>query len=106
MVEDNVPNRRRKKMLHHGYSRTPTYQAWKSMLKRCLTTSNKKYPDYGGRGITVCQRWIDSFLNFLADMGERPSAKHTLERSDNDKGYEPGNVIWATMKVQSRNKLD
>lgn len=73
------------------------------MMKRCYATTSRKFPDYGGRGILVCQRWHE-FVNFFHDLGPKPSAKHTLERQDNEKAYEPGNAIWATMKAQSRNK--
>jgi len=71
------------------------------MLSRCTSPTKREFPDYGGRGITVCVRWME-FPNFLADMGERPAGM-TLDRIDNDKGYEPGNCRWATPKEQSRN---
>jgi hypothetical protein len=73
------------------------------MKDRCETPSNRSYPDYGGRGIRVCERW-HTFENFLADMGERPSDKHQLDRIDNDGNYEPGNVRWATKQEQMRNR--
>lgn len=73
---------------------------WSGMLKRCRGTN--KY--YGGRGISVCNRWRESFSNFLSDMGRRPSPKHSLDRIDNNKGYFPQNCRWATPQEQARNK--
>jgi hypothetical protein len=74
------------------------------MRARCLTPDNKDFPRWGGRGITVCKRW-DSFENFLADMGKRPTRAHSLDRYPDNKGnYEPGNCRWATMREQSNNR--
>jgi hypothetical protein len=86
----------------HGWSHTPVYETWIRMHKRCYKTSCKDYHRYGGRGIEVCQRWHE-FENFLADMGDRPSAKHSIERLDNDGNYDPSNCCWATRKEQGRN---
>jgi len=74
------------------------------MRQRCENPGNKSYPDYGGRGITVCEAWRASFEAFLADMGERPSRQHSIERNDNDRGYEPGNCRWALPTEQARNR--
>ena len=87
----------------HGMATTPTYRAWINMRRRCLKPTNHAYADYGGRGIAVCERWVNSFPNFLEDMGPRPSEKHSLDRTDNDKGYEKANCRWATMKEQLNN---
>lgn len=89
----------------HGMEGTPTYNAWVSMKERCSNQHHAFYEHYGGRGICVCQLWRDSFVSFLADIGERPTNKHTLDRfPDNDGDYEPGNVRWATWKEQNRNR--
>lgn len=76
----------------HGESDTPDHNAWQAMVARCTKPGRHGWKDYGARGITVCDRWRDSYLNFIADVGRRPSPKDTLERIDNNKGYEPGNV--------------
>jgi len=81
---------------------SPTYRSWYHMKDRCQNSSHPHYKDYGARGIRVCERWQD-FANFLADMGERPEDK-TLDRIDNNKGYEPGNCRWATKKQQTQNR--
>lgn len=85
--------------------KSPEYQSWASMLGRCFNPNRSHFHRYGGRGITVCERWRNSFQTFLEDMGPRPTPKHTLDRFPNNSGnYEPGNVRWATRKEQSRNR--
>lgn len=81
------------------------YAAWSKMKSRCYDENDKEYHNYGGRGIQVSQRWVDSFENFLADVGRRPTARHSLDRYPDQNGdYSPGNVRWATLKEQGRNK--
>jgi len=77
--------------------------SWFHMLSRCTDRKNRQFADYGGRGITVCDRWR-LFANFLADMGPKPTPKHSVERRENDKGYSPDNCYWATPSQQQRNK--
>lgn len=85
-------------------NRMPEYRAWGSMKDRCYNHRNKSFHNYGGRGITVCQRWLDSFDAFLEDMGRRPSAKHSLDRwPDKDGHYEAGNCRWALPSQQMNN---
>jgi hypothetical protein len=88
----------------HGRSNTTEYRIWQGAKNRCFNTRDRKYPAYGGRGITMGQRWRESFADFFADVGLRPSVRHTLDRKNNDGNYEPGNVRWATAKVQANNR--
>ena len=88
----------------HGKRHTVEFETWSRMRQRCYNLNHPNYKDYGGRGITVCDRWLDSFENFYADMRDRPSAKHTIERKNNDLGYSPDNCKWATRDEQGRNK--
>lgn len=86
----------------HGAKNTPTYRSWTSLRSRCNNPNDLAYKRYGGRGITVCERW-NSYENFVEDMGERPEGT-SIDRINNDKGYEPGNCRWATPIEQENNK--
>lgn len=88
---------------HHGHSKTPTYRSWSSMLARCYNQRNTEYKRYGARGISVCASWRNSFLDFLADLGEKPSGCQ-LDRKNNNGNYEVGNCHWVTPKQNSRNR--
>jgi hypothetical protein len=88
----------------HGKTKTPEFKAWCSMIERCYTPTHRNFRNYGARGINVCSSWLNDFSQFLADVGPRPSDKHSLDRIDNDGDYTPSNVRWATAKVQANNR--
>ena len=87
----------------HNHSYSPVYNSYNNMKQRVLNPNNPSYKDYGGRGITICDRWLKSFENFLLDMGERPDGT-SLDRIDNDGDYEPSNCRWADKQTQNENK--
>lgn len=99
------PERVKANNRRHAGAKTPTYVSWRAMNNRCHNPRATQWPRYGGKGVTVCQRWRGSFENFVADMGERPSLKHSIDRFPDGSGnYEPGNCRWATAREQQNNK--
>lgn len=98
------PERTRAIRLKHGKSDTVEHNIWMAMIHRCRNEDGTAWHNYGGRGISVCQRWLDNFESFLSDMGQRPSPQHSIDRIDVNGNYEPSNCRWATKKEQSRNQ--
>lgn len=91
------------RLTQHGLAHTPEYQIWHGMIRRCYNPRATGYNYYGGRGIEVCERWRNSFTDFLEDMGFRPSVEHTIDRIDFKGNYEPQNCRWATWMEQGQN---
>jgi hypothetical protein len=88
----------------HGMRKTKEYKSWDSIKQRCFNPKHKSYHQYGGRGIIICEEWRHSFEAFFAEIGPAPSKQHSVDRIDNSRGYEPGNIRWATASQQCRNK--
>jgi len=96
---------RKAKTTHgEGGIETPEYNAWASAKSRCYRKKDASYARYGGVGITMCERWLHSYKNFLADMGRRPTPQHSLDRKKNNLGYNPKNCRWSSKKEQVRNR--
>lgn|SRR5208337_4265 len=106
--KDTQRARMRKMNAKHGnasrHATSPEYRIWTGVKSRCSYEGNTVFKYYGGRGITVCDKWKDSFEAFMRDMGPRPSRKHSIERKDPNGNYEAGNCYWATRDTQMRNK--
>jgi hypothetical protein len=88
----------------HGVHKSPEYNSWQCMKNRCLSPTDKSYANYGGRGIHIHQPWLESFDQFLMDVGRKPFANYTLDRIDTNGHYEPGNVRWSSVRDQCNNK--
>lgn len=95
--------RRQENITKHGLCGLPEHEIWRGMRKRCEQINSTRYAYYGARGIKVCDEWRRDFLAFLAHVGPRPSPKHSIDRIDGSKGYEPGNVRWCVQSEQLRN---
>lgn len=95
-------------MRKHGHKSggkyTPEYIAWSNIIARCCNRNSQAFKNYGGRGITICAEWRESFESFFAYVGSRPGKGFEIDRIDNSRGYEPGNVRWATRKINCRNR--
>lgn len=89
---------------HTAIKRTTEYLAWENMKRRCLNKAHPRYKDYGGRGIDVCERWINSFSNFYHDMGPKPGKRYSLDRIDNNSGYCKQNCKWSLLSIQQTNR--
>lgn len=105
VASDETRAKMRAASITHGMWGTPEYHTWDGMKQRCLNPNAAGYADYGGRGITVCDRWL-KFENFYADMGDKPEPKnaYSIERRNGDRGYGPDNCYWATVPEQVRNR--
>lgn len=104
-TETPIKRKARANREQHRMRGTPLYGVWMAILRRCTNQNCKEYHRYGGRGITVCERWANSFMAFYADMGEQPPGMQ-IDRIDNDRGYEPGNCRWVTSQQNNRNRRD
>ena len=93
-----------KNHITHGMSKTKVYNIWQNIKNRCTNKKSGKWHRYGGRGISMCENWFNSFDEFFKDMGHPPTTKHSIDRIDNDGNYEPTNCKWSTQKEQCNNR--
>lgn len=102
----SIPKERFGRINGFRFSKMPEYNSWSNMCYRCSNPKNPRYRHYGGRGIKVCERWRtkNGFLNFLEDMGQKPSPEHSINRINNDMGYSPENCEWSNARAQAVNK--
>lgn len=100
LIKDN----KKPRTIKHGQYKTSEFKAWQSMIQRCYNTNSHNFKLYGGRGITVCDKWRDSFESFLQDIGKKPSKKHQLDRINNNANYTPDNCRWSTPQQNSNNR--
>jgi hypothetical protein len=107
-MEDIIKEKHKTTFIRHGYARennkSPEYTAWLAMKSRCYNHKNDRYNNYGGRGIKVCEKWLESFENFLADVGFKPTKEHSLDRINVNKDYCKENCKWSTRHEQANNK--
>ncbi len=94
----------KRRIVHHGYSTTRIYKNWRDIISRCTNKNISQYKNYGGRGITVCEEWKNSFEQFYKDMGQKPGPEYSIDRIDNNKGYCKENCKWSTQKEQLANR--
>lgn len=104
MAEKSITQKRKREGWKTGMTSRSEYRVWAMMIQRCTNPRHDAYKNYGGRGIAVCERWRQSFISFLEDMGPRPSLQYTIERVNNDGGYEPDNCIWLLKSEQCLNR--
>lgn len=95
---------RNKEAATHGMHKSPEFSVWSKIIERCENPNNRKYPIYGGAGVSICAEWRHDFKAFFDHVGPRPDATYSIDRKDGTKGYEPGNVRWATIFEQNNNK--